>query len=221
MISVYCCDVGSVKKNAFGWAKVSTADPTRVETDTNIDNMIAHVGADLREGRKLALGFESPLFIPAAQTLRELSCGRDGDRDRSCFAPAGGYVALLGLHELLYVLARTTPLPRFTLDWLPWRETGTDVLLWEAFVSGKAHTKKGEHCQDAATAAVAFLESLETGFALKVEVRQPRLVFSLAGAALLWAGASTDLSLLSASTLVIKPDGCFAGGTVPAQVLGA
>jgi hypothetical protein len=187
--------------------------------------MIEHVAVDAHAGRALAIGFESPLFIPAAQKQSELSCGRDGDGDRSCFAPAGGYVALLGLHELLYVLARLPPSLRFTLDWGTWRESRGAVLLWEAFVSGDAHTKSGDHCQDAATGVAAFLHSLDWGFQDRVMVPKGRGTFSLAGAALLWAGRAhqpwreEEQWLLHASTLVIKPAQRFEGTTSKAATL--
>jgi hypothetical protein len=219
MLRVYCCDIGSVKVNrktkdtSFGWVRAYEVDgDVRVEGNANIDDCRRHLGEDVRAGNVVTLGLEAPLFLPMANVLTDLSCGREGEADRSCFAPAGGYVATLGLHEAVYLFqALKSAGAKALLRWSTWNEIDPSmVLIWEAFVSGVAHTKSRSHCHDAASAALAFLRGRPN---LKTDVRvdAPRETFSLAGAALLWAKLSTDLALLREPVLVVKPASGYEG----------
>ena len=108
--AVYACDVGSTKPGhggdvRFGWARaVQSIGTTAVSGGADIDELISSMRADVAEGLQLSLGMECPLFLPAPRAADGLSCGRQGEGSRSCFAPAGGYVAILGLHQIAYVL---------------------------------------------------------------------------------------------------------------------
>jgi len=179
----------------------------------------------------VALGLESPLVLPVAIENSDLSKGRlardkkpDGqprelDGNRSCFAPSGGYVATLGLHQLEYILrkihappGRVGIKPTFKLE--TWRQKGrggANFLLWEAFVSGKAHAKgKGAHHRDAKTAAraaAAFFFRLgrcPTAYE-NAQVRVYRFAgLSLAGAALIAARYSFSVRNLASSVVIVK-----------------
>ena len=150
MVIVYCCDVGSVKTGAFGWVRACRVEGrTVVKGNSHIDDLVRLLKKDIDEGKRIAIGMEAPLFIPVPTRSRDLSCGRDGEKDRSCFAPTGGYVATLGLHETAYIFGQLRGVPsRFTLDWARWNSEflAEDVLIWEAFVNGDAHTQTGNHC---------------------------------------------------------------------------
>lgn len=212
----YCADVGSIPAGSFGWARASREEgATLAEGGSSIDSMLDHLTDDIERGRFASLGLEAPLFLPVPSAESGLSRGRDGDHDRSCFAPVGASVTTLGLHELAYALQQLkgrVPSLRATLDWMAWGSgTGTALLLWEAFVSGGAHTVTGDHVQDAATGAVAFLDDFGAGVATAVTVGLPRRVFSLAGAALLWAGLTADVDELHKATLVVKPAKAWPG----------
>ncbi len=111
------------------------------------------------------------------------------------------------------------------LDWPMFREAQTGLFLWEAFVAGDAKAPKNGrrgHVGDAIRAVEAFAQampSVDMGTAsfsgiLAGEVRprssyavksRPKNTLSLIGAALLWAGWSSDVSLLHEPCLVIKP----------------
>jgi hypothetical protein len=95
----------------------------------------------------------------------------------------------------------------FTLDWAEWPLAATRPLVfcWEAFVSQGAHSASltGADVEDAATAAKEFLMSeddLEAANAVRTE--HP---LSMIGAAALWSGWATDLTVLREPALVIKP----------------
>ncbi len=202
----------------FGRVKARALAGLNVKAGTSIDALVALMADDLHAGRPVSLGIEAPLFLPVPRTTDGLSRGRDGEGGRSCFAPSGGYVSTLGLHELAYLLARLkerVPDLAATLDWTTWR-LGSCVLVWEAFVSKAAHTTTGNHAEDAATAAVMFLDELDRGMTSDVTVRPPREVFSLAGAALLWTGLAKTLDELRRPTLVLRPSERWNGRIEPA-----
>jgi hypothetical protein len=86
------------------------------------------------------------------------------------------------------------------LDWDAFSRADAGLFLWEAFVSGAG--KGSDHIGDAALAVAAFSRSLPHPEAANiVECKDP--VYSLAGAALLRTGWSTDLGVLEQSCLTI------------------
>ncbi len=210
-LTTYCCDVGSTKRGRFAWVRVSGSGPA-VRGGASISDCAERMRADLAARRVVTLGFECPLFIPVPSDRDCPGVGRVGDKNRSCFAPAGGYVATLGLQQLAYLLRtvrqRAAPAVRARLDWTTWTRGDPDeVLLWEAFVSGPGHTRDGDHRRDAATAALCFWEMCRSG-SLSTAVRAggPDTTLSLVGAASLWAGWTEDLGVLRQPVLVVKPE---------------
>lgn len=217
-LDTFCADVGSTNSNNFGWTRLRRNGNSHIaQTGTDIDHFIDSIQTCLTNNRLVAIGFESPLFIPAPDEAENLSSGRENENTRSCFAPSGGYVALLGLHQMTYVLNELSDELQnreLTLDTSQWLEHPEhSVLLWEAFVSGDSHTDSDEHEDDAITAALAFLDAVENH---EVDVRcededvfVERPVLSLAGAAVLRAGLSGNTNLLKEDSVVIKPDDPF------------
>lgn len=222
---IYAVDIGTtLKRKAFAWA-VTQPESEEVWTSQCIESLVEAIAADLREGVSVALGLEAPLFLPVPDSASDLSKGRKGDADRSCFAPAGGYVSTLGLHQAAWMLRELRKscdgLCSFSLDsdrWYPLE--GPPVLfLWEAFVSKEAHAEKDRgngHMADATTAALFFVEQ-------KDQLNKHRQIcaenpISLIGAAALWSEWSTDLALLKTPTVVLRPDRPYegrAGGCLP------
>jgi len=65
---VYCADIGSVARGRSGWAR---SDLGSAESDiephrggTEIIELVEAVAADLESEGAVALGFESPLYVP-------------------------------------------------------------------------------------------------------------------------------------------------------------
>jgi len=206
---IYAVDVGSTLEGrngvAFAWAKVprtggqpvASADPSA---------LLASITADLQSGHSVALGLEAPLFIPVPAEVDRLSRGRNGDGNRSWAAPAGGYVATLALHQAAWLLSglRSSCSARceLTVDTARWTApdpTRPVLLLWEAFVSGDAHTF---HMHDAAT-AVMYFQTHQDALSTAVTAENP---ISLIGAAVLWSGWGTDTRWLHESILVLRPE---------------
>ena len=91
--------------------------------------------------------------------------------------------------------------PRATLSWNKLDKGGYQLLIWEAFVAGKAKTNS--HTGDALAAAVAFQNALpDPQKVSNITCDNP---ISLAGLALLWSGWTQDKQILHEATLVIKP----------------
>ena len=212
---IYACDVGSTKvnkktkANSFGWARLSE-DSHRPTGGKAIDKCLESMKADVKAGYRLALGMECPLFLPIPEYSDGLSSGRENEGDRSCFAPAGGYVATLGLHQFAWLLQKVKiACPdvglHFTCnlhDWMPVNPSGKQILLWEAFVSKQAHSK--EHERDAATAVMEFHRRFIADSGFLSDIQGEGAILSLAGVALLWAEWSTELALLRMRPHVIK-----------------
>lgn len=176
---------------------------------------------DLEVGYSIALGFEAPLFIPVPESANDLSRGREGEGNRSFAAPAGGYVTTLGMHQAAWVLDKIHSscgdTCRFTLNPQDWKPNTPEQVLfcWEAFVAETAHSNsKQEHLEDAATAAMKFLDKekdITTENAVTIE--RP---FSLIRAVALWSGWTKDLQVLRHSqTLIIKPTEPYKGSIEP------
>jgi len=209
---IYACDVGSTRPRGdappnFAWARVEPETDSKVIGSSDIRTLATALERDLRRGYSVALGIEAPLFIPVPLNADDLSHGRQGEGRFSFAASVGAAVATLGMHQAAWLLRRLFEscggMCTFTLDCQKWPpNTSRPVFFcWEAFVSGSA--KGTSHVQDAATAAMVFLEHEHSLAAIKdVTADYP---FSLIGAVALWSGWATDHSILHRSTVVIKP----------------
>jgi hypothetical protein len=220
--SIYAVDVGTTRNGraggpAFAWACVGKAPlGNGVACSSAIEQLAVEIERDLLAGRSVALGFESPLFIPVPADPTRLSSGREGDGARSWSAPAGLAVTTLGVHQSAWILRRLSQqlsgAVRFTLDYHLWppKDRTPTLLLWEAFVSGKAHR---EHARDAASAATYFLAN--EGDLEAVAIGRSETPISLIGAVALWSGWSRDFDLLHTGTLVLRPPVSFEGELLP------
>lgn len=139
--------------------------------------------------------------------------GRNGDGNRSVFAPAGAAVTTLGVHEVAWVLRAIrdphASAPVYSLDWKAWPPPADapTLLLWEAFVSGAAHS--ASHARDAATAAVYFRDHEHALDAVNAVTTDRPL--NLVHGAALWAGWASDVERLHRPCLVLKPGKPYGG----------
>jgi len=202
---IYCADIGSIPRGRFGWARADP-DEAGVETHrggTEIIELVEAVAEDLAGGRPVALGFESPLFVPVPAEPLRLGMARLGESNRSWSAGAGAGALATGIVEVAWVLdelQRRHPATVIYVDWAEFVEAGHGLFLWEAFVTAQA--KAATHVDDAAVAVAAFRGALPDPRKVNAVIADRPL--SLLGAASLWSGASNDLDLLRAPCLVIK-----------------
>src|SRR5687768_6845196 len=165
-VAVYVFDVGSLLRDNFGWARAEYRENGGlcVEGGRSISDLITSLRRDAERGVPLAFGGESPQFIGIPSDEKLLGRGREGEGDRSCFAPVGGYVTAQGVQQMAFILAELRGIARRPiLDWTVWDcDDATSILLFEAFVSGPCHDADNDPVRDAATAAVRLLQMLST-----------------------------------------------------------
>ncbi len=204
-VDVYVVDAGSVSKGNFHW--VSSKAPHSESSD--IEAMAKCVCDDLRLEKKVAIGFECPLFVPCPENQAELGLARIGEIDvafgsRPFNAGAGASVTLAGFQALGWILREVHerfPGVRASTRWDELEDGTCELFIWEAFVSG---SEKGlNHHEDAQLALEAFEKNQDRmSKASRIKAESP---ISLAGALILWSGMSHDLTLLHAPCVVLRP----------------
>lgn len=164
-LTIYCADIGSVAKDNFGWARLNGAQSY---TDSCIVALADDVASTLAEGRKVALGFECPLWVPVSKNPQCLTKPRRVDGGRPWSAAAGASVLATGFTEVAWILdevrvrlrERGAPLPSVYLDWSDFEHNHSGLFLWEAFVTGKAKASRSgdtnSHVDDALYACQEF-----------------------------------------------------------------
>lgn len=208
-LAVYCADIGSVRGGKFGWA-VSRPDGHATVTpgvNDKIDTLASAVVSDLRNGIKVALGFECPLFVPVPNNSMDLGRARGGEGSRPWSAGAGTGALTTGLVQMAWLLRelrRAIPDLTAFVDWDHFSQANQGLFLWEAFVSGKAKaiTDANPHCADAMVAVARFnalLPDPRSGDTVTAD--QP---LSLVAAAVTWSCLSSDQPALAARCLVVK-----------------
>ena len=205
--AIYACDVGSVSAGNFAWARVVPGQG-HPSASVDIDDLVKNLLQDIKNDMSIALGLEAPLFMPIPMDSGALNSGRQGEGNRSMFAPPGAAVATLAIQQAAWILRAIhdgeSNLPMYTLDWRRWPspEGVKHFLIWEAFVSGSA--RGTSHAQDAATAAMFFREH-ENDLA-EVNAVKADEPLCMVHAAAIWAGWTDDNNGLRQSCLVLKPE---------------
>lgn len=210
---IYACDIGSIRAGHFAWARVVPGQGTP-HVSRSIDHLVTQLSEDAYEGSKsIAIGFESPPFMPVPAGSASLGHGRENEGNRSMFAAVGASVTTLGIHEAVWILRalRDTTHSRlqYTFDWTLWpRNVEAPYLpVWEAFVAGAAHGRA--HICDAATAAMFFSDNEnDLGRVNAVDAERP---LCLIHAVALWANWSAELSGFNGNCLVLKPEHAYEG----------
>lgn len=204
-LAIYCADIGSIPNDRFGWARTDTAAAMieKHRGGTEIVDLIDSVAEDLATGWAVALGFECPLFVPVPGEPLRLGMARHGERNRSWSAGAGAGVLATGIVQVAWILSELRsrgPNASPHLDWDQFRNAGSGLFLWEAFVSGGA--KKKTHLDDATVAVDGFRDALpDPTHANAITADRP---LSLLGAALIWSGWTDDVTFLRLPCLVIR-----------------
>jgi hypothetical protein len=214
---IYACDVGSTHRQrdgfpGFAWARVNPLPaPAHVEAHDSIDCLIELIAEEIENKKSVALGFESPLFLPEPCAAVDLFHAREGEGQAWCGWP-GLTVTAQGIHLSAWILRalreRCGNACLLTLDPSQWppRDGRCRLFLWEAFVAGQAHWRPGEpesHRRDAATAAHSF-RVYEAAFPMPIVAANP---INLAAAMALWSGwlPAEDMAWLHQPTLVVQP----------------
>lgn len=201
--SIFAVDVGSPK--AFAWVSdggLKGKDGT---------GLVDAINSAFMTSRRVALGFECPLFIPVPRHWADIGKARLGEKNRPWSAGAGATVTTYGLHEVAWILARlretgnTEPSIFFSPEaWLLSDLPG--LLLWEAFVTGADKGKS--HADDARRACRAFEQLLTRrswNEARLVTVGSGAQSLNLAALAAEWAGWPIAADERKCPLLVVSP----------------
>ncbi|MGR3985342.1 MAG: hypothetical protein OD817_08895 [Gammaproteobacteria bacterium] len=177
-MSIFVIDVGAPAN--VGWAN---SDGRHGQ---DIHECIALINAALAAG-PVALGFESPLYIPMRDEWKKLTSARKFEGNRAWSASSGATVTMPGLVIMTYVFTRlakearptfATPTARF------------DLQIFEAMVSGKkGKPAKSSHEADAMHAVKQYKSSK-----FQDAKSEGAEIFNLAAAALQRTGYQADLS---------------------------
>lgn len=204
MVVVAVLDVGSAART--GWWR-SPLDGTPTE-GRDVDVLCSELVVDLLSGDAVALGFEAPLWIPYAYEAARL--GKARPREHPAWsAGAGATVLASGLQQMTYVLHRLLTEtnehpPSATLDPDELRSGDAQLLIWEAFVSGRAKDRSAAepHISDARAAGREFARRWQNGsVASDLGEADP---ISLAGLALVLSGLRTDLGVLATAPIIVR-----------------
>ena len=209
-ITIYCADIGSVRKDHFGWARL-VGEQAHLCND--IGALVDDIAHAITMGRKVALGFECPLWVPVSTKSQDLTAGRCVDKDRAWSVGAGAIVLAIGVTEVAWILdelrrrlkEQRTPLPSVHLDWTTFKDADSGVFIWEAFVTGKAKASRSAEKSNAEDALIACQKLAACLPTPAEECKPEQRVRSLIGGAILWAGWAQDLELLHKRCMVVRP----------------
>jgi hypothetical protein len=204
---IYVADAGSVSKDNFHWVSSRNIETSALDPR----GLAEAIANDLNSGNKVALGYESPLFVPADADPDSLGRARSGEcqqatGNRPFTAGAGAAVLATGIQSLAWVLRETKKLaPNATAStrWDDFRGGACQLFVWEAFVSGSEKAYPPSHSGDAALAIAAFRQV--SSYKDNPTRIRCSAAFSLVGAAVVWSGLSKDLALLAEPCVVIRP----------------
>ncbi len=202
-IVVYAADIGSIEKNNFGWYRkeICQENANKENDGTDIGKLVEYIKVDLKNGKKVAIGFECPLFIPITDKPEDLTKAREGENNRPWSAGAGCCSLATGLTECVWIFEKIRESNiKPTFKWKDFLSNESYFFIWEAFVTKKS--KGNTHPADAKRAVDVFLENLaDLEKASSVSAHKP---FSLVGAGLLRAGLTNDPKILCERCIVIK-----------------
>ena len=223
-VPVFAVDVG--RADCLGWAVClpeMKGRPRRANKALRgFDPLVEMVAAQFKKHRKIAIGFEAPLFLPVRDDINRLTAARSGESGPSkgritafpWSAGAGATAALLSLPLMgrffreLALLLGTRPAVFF--DWQAFSLADQGIFIWEAFVVGDAKSTFSGidgHNEDARIAVAAFLMKMAAARRglMKSDVTvTDGPVLSLPAMALLREGWQITPAQLAEQGLVVK-----------------
>ncbi len=237
-LDCFCVDVGAIqiqnskKENRFGWYcsdclnLVNDAANGASSAFKDIEELVKRLSNTLERGRKVALGFECPLFIPVREDPRKFTRKREEDEQTAWSAGPAATVLVTGMAEISWTLDNlfkqlkgNVPAVFFSFeDFL--RHEAPAIFFWEALVSGKGkevetscknsnEDQEKTHVQDACRGVEAFLRKLDDfkkgrKTPLKAGKGKSEKCLNMLGACLLWAGYAVDRKVLGKRPVVIS-----------------
>jgi hypothetical protein len=209
--TVACLDVGSVKRNSVGWAVLGS----RRIHGGDLQHFIGALDAEINQGRKIALGFECPLYVPRRTDPINLTRKRFGEIGVNWCGGPGGSVLATGLVQVRWVLDRLLEKHqqlRGTTRWAEFCKNEATILIWEAFVTSQVgpkvsvcefrHSRGKPHERDALAGALACEIRIGT-IGLTTSDLGIEDSVSLVALQLIASGLASDLTLLNEQCAVV------------------
>jgi len=183
----YCAAVGTGPTGPFGWAGARhDGTNTIVVGGSSLDMLVNRMTGDFEKRRPFSIGMLAPPFPQVGGQVNELA-------------------------SVLVRLKLLAPDLRATLDVMASVETdATTILVWEAASHRAGNTTAVDLVENAASAAVTFLDDLRAGLISAANVIAPGKV-SLTGTALLLSGLAMSLTAARQPTIVVSPVAHWAG----------
>ncbi|HIH45240.1 MAG TPA: hypothetical protein HA257_09310 [Candidatus Methanoperedenaceae archaeon] len=204
-IVVCAADIGSIKRKSFGWSRAEIGQDNPV-CGTNIAKFTESIVDDFKKEKKVALGFECPLFVPISDKPEDLTKARKGEKNRPWSAGAGSNVLTIGLAECVWIFERIRESNvdvKPTFKWKDFLLDKSNFFIWEAFVTSAS--KGNSHCDDAKLAVNTFKEMYKNSNDIESSISAHK-PYSLVGAGLLRSRLTEDRGLLFENCIVIKVD---------------
>jgi hypothetical protein len=203
-IVIWCADIGSIKKKNFGWCRGELGKINSFSIGTSIEDFAIGIAKDLSSGYKVAIGFECPLFLPIPDDPLFLTSARKGEGDRAWSAGAGCGALTTGLTETTWIVSKVKEVAeieiKVTLAWDGFMNENFNLFIWEAFVSKSS--KSTTHTGDAKVAVKTFINEYPNIVQANAVIAENP--YNLVAAALLRAGITDNVGMLSQSCVVIK-----------------
>jgi hypothetical protein len=201
-LAICVLDVGSLKSLGWWW----TGDGATASGST-LAPMIEKAAGHLTKGGRVALGIEAPLWVPLPDSEDGLCRQRLGEAGRPWSASAGTITLALGIQQLAWTLrelrTRTSSPLSATVSWERFAAAESRVLIWEAFVTGKAKpTIDAGHIADARVAGEAFVERMASG--APFSDLGPQEAINIAFLAALRAGVEMDSAEVEQEPIVVR-----------------
>ncbi len=197
--------------NDFLWCRANASEGSITHIGGGVRDFADRIISDLIAGYKVALGFEHPLYIDVAKNPDERAVfpGEEsqvaegsGSPRHLGFLPRSGFAP--GLSETAWVLEKVrtgtggdvTP----TFRWRSLIDSEGNLFIWEAVVASERNKK--QHGTNAEVATRSFLRLYPR---LPIpEITEDRSAFSLACAALMWAGYRINAKALHSPCVVVR-----------------
>ena len=101
-MDIYCADIGSITSGNFGWYGLKS-DGTSA-SGQEIEELAELVLNGLNATKKVALGFEAPMFVPFRKDPETLTQKRKGETDKNWIGGPGATVLATALVQVPWVL---------------------------------------------------------------------------------------------------------------------
>jgi len=197
--------------DSLGWCRANASEGSITHIGDGVRDFADRIASDLSAGYKVALGFEHPLYIDVPKNpdqkaifLEKESSVAQGPRSERRFGCSPRSTFAPGLSETAWVLEKVrigtareiTPV----FEWRRFIDAKGNLFIWEALI-----TSDKRNWQTSTNAELAARSFLRLYPRMPVpEISEGSVPFSLAAAALMWAGFPVSREALYSPCVTVK-----------------